>query len=262
MYRRTLILLAVAAALFFLPALLADVITLKGGSRIEGEIVEETEESIAILLSDGSRFVFPKADLENIERDYADDESGLIIDDLLVTPPPEVTRGPIVISRPRVDPSATGTPEATTPSTPQPGEKPAGYKGGWSLESLLPENIQKSGAASAVVFGGLIVLIPLLALGLWAMAYVVKIEEPTLLKSLSSVLAALAIFIAAYLAFRGLNPQAELDSYLILFVVTLLLAVIVAMAIFRTNFLQAFLLWVLPVAIVAGISFLIRTLTI
>lgn len=261
MYRRTLILLAVAAALFVLPALLADVITLKGGSRIEGEIVEETEESIAILLSDGSRLVFSKVDVEKIEGDYTDDESGLIIQDLLVTPPPEVTRGPIVISPPRVDPSATAAPGATTPSTPQPGEKPTSHKSGWTLESLLPESIQKSGAASAVVFGGLFVLIPFLALGLWAIAYVVKIEEPTLVKSLSSVLAALAIFIAAYLAFRGLNPQAELDSYLILFVVTLLLSAIVAMAIFRTNFVQAFLLWALPVAIVAGVSFLIRRLT-
>ena len=73
MYRRTLILLAVVAAVVFLPALLADVITLKGGIRVEGEIVEETEESIAILLPDGSRLVFPKGNLENIERDYKDD---------------------------------------------------------------------------------------------------------------------------------------------------------------------------------------------
>ena len=136
MYRRTLILLAVAATLFFLPALLADVITLKGGSRIEGEIVEETEESIAILLPDGSRLVFSKVDVEKIEGDYTDDESGLIIDDLLVTPPPEVTRGPIVISPPRVDPSATGTPEATTPSTPQPGEKPTSHKRNFALLNL------------------------------------------------------------------------------------------------------------------------------
>jgi len=260
MNARIVVLLVLAAAVSLLPGLLADVIILDGGARVEGDIVEESEETLAIVLPDGSKLIVQKEDLEKIERE-GDEESPFIIDDLLVTPPPDVTGAPVVSPEADVTPPATDSPETTAGPARQPGGKepePSGV--GWSLESLLPKSLRESGSASAVIFGGFFVATPFLALAIWGMAYVVKIEEPTLLKSLASVLAAMGIFIAGYLALQGLYPQAQLDSYLVFFIVNFVLAVVVAQAVYRANFLQAFLLWALPLAIVVAISVLIRRL--
>jgi len=260
MNRRMAVTLVLAGAFFLLPALRADVVILKSGTRVEGEIVEETENSVTIVLDNNSTLVLEKKDLESMER-KTDEESPLIIEDLLVTPPPKRPGStPAATEAPdkQPTPEATEGPETAAPPARSTAAQPLPPQVGWSLESLLPKSLQESGAASAVLFGGLLVLVPFLSLGLWGMAYVVKIEEPTILKSFSSVLAAMGIFFAGYLALHALYPQAELDSYLIIFVVTFVLSVVVAQAVYKAGFLQAFLLWALPIAIVAAVSSLIQ----
>ena len=64
---------------FFSAALVADVIVLKSGKVIEGEIVEETGELVAIELDGGTGF-FSKEDIKSINKTRLDVASGRIVE--------------------------------------------------------------------------------------------------------------------------------------------------------------------------------------
>ena len=81
MIKRTHLVLFAALIIALMSATLAaDVIVLKSGSVIEGEIVEETEELVAIELDTGGTGFFSKEDIKSINKTRLDIAQGRIVE--------------------------------------------------------------------------------------------------------------------------------------------------------------------------------------
>ncbi|NQU07781.1 MAG: FecR domain-containing protein [Candidatus Abyssubacteria bacterium] len=81
MIKRTHLVLFAALIIALMSATLAaDVIVLKTGSVIEGEIVEETEELVAIELDTGGTGFFSKEDIKSINKTRLDIAQGRIVE--------------------------------------------------------------------------------------------------------------------------------------------------------------------------------------
>jgi len=257
-YRRALYLSIAVVALSLATTLLADTIVLNDGTRIEGKVLEEKEGFVTFQLRDGHTTIrFEKSDALNIQRERTPEPD--LLDHVLLSPsvtdePKPPSQSPSVTPLPSAGqrPVRVGVSTAVGPSaTPKPPRK------GRPSEWYLPEAVRHIGFAPAIIAGGLVLITPTLALFLWGMAYLVRIEEPTLLKSLAVALVGIAVFLIGFLALQGLDVPASLDAYIFLLVVVFVIAVAVARAVYAASLFQAFLLWGLPTAVVVAIVLLL-----